>query len=86
MSVYRVQIAKRGVVTLPAEVRKGSALQEGQMMTLIDLGGVFVLAPKEIEADRLANRLAEKWQQQGESLETLLKTLREVREEYASGR
>jgi len=56
------------------------------MMTLIDLGGVFVLAPQEIETDRLANRLAEKWQQQGESLETLLKTLREVREEYASGR
>ncbi|MEM3484270.1 MAG: AbrB/MazE/SpoVT family DNA-binding domain-containing protein [Candidatus Methanomethyliaceae archaeon] len=86
MSVYRVQIAKRGVVTLPAEVRKERHLQEGQMMTLLDLGGVFVLAPKELETDRMANRLAEKWQQQGESLETLLKTLREVREEYASGR
>jgi len=86
MSVYRVQIAKRGVLTLPAEIRKGGALQEGQMMTLLDLGGVFVLAPQELEADRLANRLSEKLQQQGESLETLLQTLREVREEYASGR
>ncbi len=86
MNLYRVQIAKRGVITLPAEVRKGSNLQEGRMMTLLDLGGVFVLAPQELETDLLANRLAEKWQQQGESLETMLKTLREVREEYASGR
>lgn len=86
MNLYRVQIAKRGVITLPAEVRKGSNLQEGRMMTLLDLGGVFVLAPQELETDLLANRLAEKWQQQGESLETMLKMLREVREEYASGR
>jgi hypothetical protein len=41
---------------------------------------VFVLAPKELETDRLTNRLAETWQKQGESLEALLKTLREVRE------
>ncbi len=82
--VFKLQ--KRGIVTLPAEVRKGSALQEGQIMTLLDLGGVFVLVPQEIQTDRLANRLAEKWQQQGESLENLLKTLREVRDEYASGR
>ncbi len=40
MRVYRVQIAKRGVVTLPAEVRKERHLQEGQLMTLLDLGGV----------------------------------------------
>ncbi len=39
MRVYRVQIAKRGVVTLPAEVRKERHLQEGQLMTLLDLGG-----------------------------------------------
>lgn len=86
MDTYRVQLAKRGVITLPAEVRKKSHLQEGQILTLLDLEGVLVLAPQELESERLANRLAETWQQQGESLETMLRTLRDVREEYASGR
>ncbi len=84
MTLYRLQITKRGVVTLPAEVRKRSNLREGQVLTLLDLGGVFVLAPRELEIDILATRLAEKWQAQGESLETMLKTLREVRDEYAT--
>ncbi len=84
MTLYRLQITKRGVVTLPAEVRKRSNLREGQFLTLLDLGGVFVLAPRELEIDILATRLAEKWQAQGESLETMLKTLREVRDEYAT--
>jgi hypothetical protein len=34
--------------------------------------------------DKIADRLAEQWRGQGESLESILQTLREVREEYAS--
>ncbi len=84
MTLYRLQITKRGVITLPAQVRKRSNLREGQFMTLLDLGGVFVLAPRELETDLLAARLAEKWQEQGENLETMLQTLRQVRDEVAA--
>ncbi len=84
MTLYRLQITKRGVITLPAQVRKRSNLSEGQFMTLLDLGGVFVLAPRELETDLLAARLAEKWQEQGENLETMLQTLRQVRDEVAA--
>lgn len=82
MTVYPIQVAKRGVITLPAEVRRENQIQEGQIMTLVDLDGVLILVPKELQADRLANRLAKAWQEQGLDLETMLTTLREVRGEY----
>lgn len=84
MAVYRIHVAKRGVITLPADVRRENQIREGQAMTLIDLDGVLILTPQELQTDRLANRLAEMWQEQGLDLETMLKTLREVRSEGAS--
>jgi len=39
-------LRRRGVLTLPAELRKKYRLEEGEPLTLIDLGGVFILAPK----------------------------------------
>ncbi len=82
MTIYPIQVAKRGVITLPAEVRRENQIQEGQIMTLVDLDGVLILIPKELQTDRLANRLAKAWQEQGLDLETMLTTLREVRGEY----
>ncbi len=82
MIIYPVQVAKRGVITLPAEVRRENQIQEGQTMTLVDLDGVLILIPKELQTDRLANRLAKAWQEQSLDLETMLKTLREVRSGY----
>lgn len=82
MAIYPVQVAKRGVITLPAKVRRENQIQEGQIMTLIDLEGVLILVPKELQTDHLAHRLAKAWQEQDLDLETMLKTLREVRSEY----
>lgn len=83
MVVYQIQVAKRGVVTLPAEVRRENQIREGQNLSLIDLNGVLVIVPQELQTDRLANRLAQAWQAQGLDLETMLKTLREIRSEDA---
>ncbi len=85
MSVYQVQVAKRGVITLPAPVRRRLALQEGGILTLLDLDGALILIPRVLETDRLADRLADQWRAQGADLETMLKTLREVRGEPAAG-
>lgn len=85
MSVYQIQVAKRGVITLPAPVRRRLALQEGHILTLLDLDGALILVPRPLETDRLADRLAAQWRAQGADLETMLKTLREVRGESAAG-
>ncbi len=70
MRVYQIQVAKRGVITLPAEVRRKNQIQEGQILSLIDLDGVLIITPQELQTDRLANQLAKAWQEQGLDLET----------------
>jgi bifunctional DNA-binding transcriptional regulator/antitoxin component of YhaV-PrlF toxin-antitoxin module len=84
MGTFQLQVAKRGLITLPKELRDTNRIQDGDILTLVDLGGAFFLTPQVIQVDKIADRLAEQWRTQGESLESMLQTLREVREEYAS--
>lgn len=78
-----LQLAQRGVLTLPKTLRENYNLQPGDSFTLLDLGGVFVLSPRRSEIDALADRLTQTLTQQGESLESMLQALREERERYA---
>ena len=79
-----VRMAQRGVVTLPKILRENYNLQPGDDLTLLDLGGVFVLSPRRSEVDSLANRLTQALTERGQTLETMLQALREERERYAS--
>jgi len=79
-----VQVAQRGVVTLPKSIREAYGLQPGDTLTLLDLGGVLLLSPRRSEVDALADRITKALTEQGETLESMLHTLREERERYAS--
>lgn len=82
-NTFQVQVVRRGIITLPKELREHNNIEEGDMLTLIDLGdGVFVVSPRRSRVDEIANKLAREWQDSGESLESMLNTLREVRSEY----
>jgi AbrB family looped-hinge helix DNA binding protein len=82
-NTFQIQVVRRGVITLPKELRRQNQINEGDMLTLIDLGdGVFVLSPKRSRVDEIADKLAQEWQESGETLETMLEALREVRTEY----
>jgi AbrB family looped-hinge helix DNA binding protein len=82
-NTFQVQVVRRGIITLPKELREHNKIEEGDMLTLIDLGdGVVVMSPQRSRVDELANKLAKEWQDSGESLESMLSTLREVRAEY----
>jgi AbrB family looped-hinge helix DNA binding protein len=82
-NTFQVQVVRRGIITLPKELREHNNIEEGDTLTLIDLGdGVVVMSPQRSRVDEIANRLAKEWQDSGESLETMLSTLREVRAEY----
>jgi AbrB family looped-hinge helix DNA binding protein len=74
-----LQMAQRGVITIPKSLRESYGLQPGDTFTLIDLGGVFVLSPRRSEIDAIADRIAEQWTEDGETLETMLQALREER-------
>lgn len=79
-----VQMAQRGVMTLPKKVRERYGLQPGDFLTLLDLGGVFVLSPRRSEIETLAEGITASLTEKGETLETMLQTLREERERYAA--
>ena len=82
-NTFQVQVVRRGIITLPKELREHNNIEEGDTLTLIDLGdGVFVISPRRSRVDEIANKLAREWQDSGESLESMLSTLREVRAEY----
>jgi bifunctional DNA-binding transcriptional regulator/antitoxin component of YhaV-PrlF toxin-antitoxin module len=77
-----LQMAQRGVLILPKTLRETYNLQPGDDFTLLDLGGVFVLSPRQTQIDALAGRIVQDLMEKGESLESMLQTLREQREQY----
>jgi bifunctional DNA-binding transcriptional regulator/antitoxin component of YhaV-PrlF toxin-antitoxin module len=80
MDSVQLQMAQRGVITIPKSLRESYGFQPGDTFTLIDLGGVFVLSPRRSEIDTLASKIADQWTEDGETLETMLQALREERD------
>ncbi|MBA4376767.1 MAG: hypothetical protein C0401_11420 [Anaerolinea sp.] len=82
-NTFQVQVVRRGIITLPKELRDNNRIEEGDLLTLIDLGdGIVVMSPRRSRFQEISDKLAKEWQESGETLESMLTTLREVREEY----
>jgi AbrB family looped-hinge helix DNA binding protein len=82
-NTFQVQVVRRGVITLPKQLRDDNHISEGDTLTLIELGdGVVVMSPRRSRVDEMTDKLAKEWQTAGESLESMLATLREVRADY----
>ncbi len=78
-----LQIRSKGTITLPAGLRKKYDLEEGDMLTLIDMGdGNFVLTSKSSNFLRDADKVAKAVADAGVTLEELLETLDEERQRY----
>jgi bifunctional DNA-binding transcriptional regulator/antitoxin component of YhaV-PrlF toxin-antitoxin module len=78
-----VQMRGKGTITFPAKLRSKYKLQEGEVFTIIDLGGgSFLLKPKVLEVDKLANRIAKRLKEENVTLDDLLQTLDEERKLY----
>ena len=82
-TTYQIQVGRRGVITFPKELRDQHNIADGEILNLIELSDdVFVISRRRSQVDEIANQLAQEWQDSGESLESMLNTLREVRAEY----
>lgn len=78
-----IQIRGKGTVTLPMELRRKYRLDEGDIITLIDLGdGSFLLTPRVTQVDRAGDRVAQAMVDAGVSEEEILAALDEEREQY----
>jgi len=77
-----IPISQRGVITLPKSLRQAYNLKPGDIITLTDLGGAFVISPQRSQVDRLADEIGQELVKRGESLESMLAVLRRQREKY----
>jgi len=78
-----IQIRSKGTVTLPIELRRKYGLDEGDLITLIDLGdGSFLLTPVVTQVDRAGDRVAKAMADEGVSVDEILTILDEERERY----
>jgi AbrB family looped-hinge helix DNA binding protein len=83
--VTTIHIRSKGTITIPTELRNKYGLKEGEVLNIIDLGnGSFLLSPRRSRVDEIADKICVDLEAKGESLESMLTTLREVRKEYAS--
>lgn len=83
MTTNTIQVRKKGSLTLPMELRAKYGVDEGDVFTLIDMGdGSFMLTPRILQVKRLGDRVAEVLDEQGVSLDDLLTTLDDEREQY----
>jgi AbrB family looped-hinge helix DNA binding protein len=83
MSTVTIQIRRKGVITLPIELRKRYGLNEGDVLTLEDLGdGSFLLLPRFSQVASLGDRVAELMESEGIAIDEMLETLEEERETY----
>ena len=74
-----ILIRKRGTLTLPKKIREKYRLDEGDPVTLIDLGEGILISPKPTTLPKLAGELESLMEEQGLSLEELLKGVAEER-------
>jgi bifunctional DNA-binding transcriptional regulator/antitoxin component of YhaV-PrlF toxin-antitoxin module len=78
-----LQIRSKGTITIPSGFRKMYGLDEGETLTMIDMGnGAFMLSPKASEVERLANNIARQLKEDNVTFEDLLEALDEERERY----
>lgn len=78
-----IQIRRKGVITLPMELRRRYGLSEGNVLSLIDLGdGSFVITPRLLHINRLGDKVAEALAEAGVTVEEMLRALDEEREYY----
>ena len=82
MDAMVVQVAQRGVITLPKRLREAYGLQPGDTLSVVDLGGAFLLYPGRSEVEEIASRIGAELAARGETLESMLQALREERARY----
>ncbi len=78
-----VQVRERGVLTLPASLRRKYGIKVGDTFQILDLDGLFVLTPMVPLVPELAREIERARVEAGLSTEELLLSLREQRERYS---
>ena len=77
--VYDIRLRQRGQITVPREVRDRLNVNEGDTLSLVQVGSTLLLATKRPVVPLLADRIAELMEAEGVTLADLLLGLEEER-------
>jgi bifunctional DNA-binding transcriptional regulator/antitoxin component of YhaV-PrlF toxin-antitoxin module len=80
LKTYPIRLRERGQITVPQAVRESLAVGDGDILTLLQVGEVILLTPKQAQVPQLADKIAALMAQEGVSLADLLSGLAEERE------
>ena len=80
MASETVQMRAKGNITIPADLRKKYALEDGDVFTLVDLGdGSFFFVPRVSIVPKLVAELEAMREEAGVSIEELLEDVPKIR-------
>ena len=82
MFAKTIQVRKRGSITLPVIIREKYRLEEGDAITLLDLGEGVFLSPKRSLLPKLAEEIEYLREKHGVSIEELIAGVAEQRAKY----
>jgi len=77
--VYDIRLRQRGQITVPREVRDRLKVNEGDTLSLVQVGSTLILTPKRPVVPLLADRMVELMEEEGVTLADLLLGLEEER-------
>ena len=78
---FTIRMRSRGQVTIPRKLRDGLSINQGDMLTLVQIGDGFYLSPKPLKGPELADKFAHLMEEKGITLADLLEDLPQIREE-----
>ena len=76
-----VRVQEKGQVTLPTEIRKKLGLKKGDLVAVTETDGGLLITPQEVVATRALDELGAALRERGVTLEDLIESGREIREE-----
>lgn len=83
MSAITIQVRKKGTITLPRELRRRYHLDEGDVLTVIDLGeGSMLLTPGVSQVAALGDKVGRLLADARVTVDELLEALDQEREAY----
>lgn len=80
LKTYPIRLRERGQITVPQAVRESLDVADGDVLTLLQVGDVILLTPKQPKVPQLADKIAALMKQEDISLADLLLGLAEERE------
>ena len=76
-----VRVQEKGQVTLPADIRKRLGLKKGDLVAVVETPEGVLITPQEVIATRALAEIGSVLEKQGLTLEDMIESGREIREE-----